>query len=218
MFSNAGVFDKTPRNGPKAFVSEYALTGEQAKYGTLLGAVSEAGFLIGLERNSDHVMMASYAPLFVNANDRQWNPDAIVFNSHEVYGTPSYWVQFMFRESNGATLLKSQFQTPHPDSVAASAMLWKNSQDQKTYFKIKVANVGKSPINVKISLKGIESSNVAKATKTVLTSANAFDENSFAYPKKIVPKRNPLKSASTEINDILAPVSLTVFDLLKINV
>jgi len=32
-------------------VSEYALIGEQAKYGTLLGAVSEAGFLIGLERN-----------------------------------------------------------------------------------------------------------------------------------------------------------------------
>jgi len=33
-------------------VSEYALIGAlQAKYGTLLGAVSEAGFLIGLERN-----------------------------------------------------------------------------------------------------------------------------------------------------------------------
>jgi len=32
-------------------VSEYALIGEQAKQGTLLGAVSEAGFLIGLERN-----------------------------------------------------------------------------------------------------------------------------------------------------------------------
>lgn len=108
--------------------------------------------------------------------------------------------------------------------------------------------MGKSPINVKITLKGIESSNVAKATKTVLTSANAFDENSFAYPKKvhlnyffflsfisyyiltsniyyfmlvlytqIVPKRNPLKSGSTEINDILPPVSFTVFDLLKIN-
>lgn len=68
----------------------------------------------------------------------RWNPDAIVFNSFQVYGTPSYWVQFMFRESNGATLLKSQFQTPHPDSVAASAILCKNSQDKKSYFKIKV--------------------------------------------------------------------------------
>ena len=45
--------------------------------------------------------------------------------------------------------------------------------------------MGNSPINLKISLKGIESSNASKATKTVLTSANAFDENSFAYPNKV---------------------------------
>jgi alpha-N-arabinofuranosidase len=35
----------------QAFVSEYALTGEEAGYGTLLAAVAEAGFLIGLEKN-----------------------------------------------------------------------------------------------------------------------------------------------------------------------
>lgn len=38
-------------NTIQAFVSEYALVGLQAKLGTLLGAVSEAGFLIGLETN-----------------------------------------------------------------------------------------------------------------------------------------------------------------------
>ena len=47
----------------------------------------------GLERNSDVVVMASYAPLFVNVNDRRWNPDAIVFNVSHAYGTPSYWNQ-----------------------------------------------------------------------------------------------------------------------------
>ncbi|KHN38807.1 Alpha-L-arabinofuranosidase 1 [Glycine soja] len=192
MFNNAHVFDKTPRNGPKAFVSEYALIGDiQAKHGTLLGAVSEAGFLIGLERN-------------------RWSPAAIVFNSNQVYGTPSYWVQFMFRESNGATFLKSQLQTPDPDSVDASAILWKNLQDKKTYLKIKVANVGSNQINFKISLNGFESSNATKATKTVLTSKNALDENSLANPTNIVPKRSPLQSANNEINDILPPVSLTV--------
>ncbi|RZB47633.1 Alpha-L-arabinofuranosidase 1, partial [Glycine soja] len=191
MFNNAHVFDKTPRNDPK-----YAPIGDiQAKHGTLLGAVSEAGFLIGLERNSDHVIMASYTPLFVNANDRMWNRDAIVFNSNHVYGTPSYWVQFMFRESNGATFLKSQLQTPDSDSVPASAILWINPQDKKTYLKIKVANVGNNQINFKISLNGFESSNATKATKTMLTSENALDENSFANPKEIVPKRNPLQSA-----------------------
>ncbi|XP_020219687.1 alpha-L-arabinofuranosidase 1-like [Cajanus cajan] len=216
MFNNAHAFDKTPRDGPKAFVSEYALIGDkEAKLGTLLGAVSEAGFLIGLERNSDHVIMASYAPLFVNANDRKWNPDAIVFNSDQAYGTPSYWVQFMFKESNGATFLKSQLRTPDPNSVVASAILWENSHNKRSYLRIKVANVGDYQVNLNILLDGIESSNLSKATKTVLTSANALDENNFANPKKIVPKRSPLESPGKEINVILPPISLTVFDLLK---
>lgn len=45
----------------------------------------------------------------------RWNPDAIVFDANQAYGTPSYWVQYMFRESNGATFLKSQLQGVDPN-------------------------------------------------------------------------------------------------------
>ncbi|CAK8542996.1 unnamed protein product [Lathyrus sativus] len=215
MFNNAHVFDKTPRNGPKAFVSEYALIGRQAMHGNLLGAVSEAGFLIGLETNSDHVVMASYAPLFVNANDRNWNPDAIVFNSNKAYGTPSYWVQYMFRESNGATFLNSQLLTTDPNSLAASAILCHNPQNNNTYLKIKVANIGNNQVKLKISLEGFGSKIQTASKKTVLTSKNALDENSFLNPKKITPQQSQLKSPSKEMNVIIPPVSLTVFDLLR---
>lgn len=34
-----------------AFVSEYAVTGNDAGKGSLLAALAEAGFLVGLERN-----------------------------------------------------------------------------------------------------------------------------------------------------------------------
>ncbi|KAK4481793.1 hypothetical protein RD792_012704 [Penstemon davidsonii] len=107
VFSSAGKFDRASRNGPKAFVSEYVVTGKDAGTGSLLAALAEAGFCIGLEKNCDAVEMASYAPWFVNVNDRMWNPDAIVFDSSKLYGTPSYWMQHFFRESNGATLLTS---------------------------------------------------------------------------------------------------------------
>ncbi|KAF7143641.1 hypothetical protein RHSIM_Rhsim05G0130000 [Rhododendron simsii] len=53
VFSLAHKFDNTSRSGPKAFVSEYAVTGNEAGTGSLLPALAEAGFLIGLERNSD---------------------------------------------------------------------------------------------------------------------------------------------------------------------
>jgi len=55
----------------QAFVSEYAVWQSDAGNGTLLAAVAEAAFLIGLEKNSDVVHMVSYAPLFVNTNDRK---------------------------------------------------------------------------------------------------------------------------------------------------
>ncbi|XP_057440568.1 alpha-L-arabinofuranosidase 1-like [Lotus japonicus] len=215
MFNNAHVFDKTPRKGPKAFVSEYALVGDQqAKLGTLIGGVSEAGFLIGLEKNSDHVAMAAYAPLFVNADDRKWNPDAIVFNSNQVYGTPSYWVTHMFKESNGATFLASTLQTPDPSSFDASTILWQNPQDKKTYLKIKVANLGNNQVKLGIVVHGLESSKII-GTKTVLTSKNALDENTFLEPRKIVPQQTPLEEASANMNVELPPLSVTSFDILK---
>ncbi|KAK2401876.1 alpha-L-arabinofuranosidase [Trifolium repens] len=201
MFSNAHVFDKTPRNGPKAFVSEYALVGaRQAKNGTLLGAFSEAGFLIGLETNIDHVVMACYAPLFVNANDRKWNPDAIVFNTNQAYGTPSYW---------------SKLQTTNHNSVAASAILWQNPQNNNTYLKIKIANIGHNHVNLKISIKGFKSKNRTESTKSVLTSKHGMDENSFSHPKKIIPQQSLLQNPGNEMNVIIPPISLTVFDMLR---
>lgn len=35
----------------QAFVSEYAVTGDDAGKGSLIAAIAEAGFLIGLEKN-----------------------------------------------------------------------------------------------------------------------------------------------------------------------
>ncbi|KAJ0979052.1 hypothetical protein J5N97_014526 [Dioscorea zingiberensis] len=73
MFAKAHQFDRTARlsTGPKAFVSEYAATGQNVGTGNLFSALAQAGFLIGLEINSDVVEMASNAPLFVNDNDRR---------------------------------------------------------------------------------------------------------------------------------------------------
>jgi hypothetical protein len=79
-------------------VGEHAVT-QGARHGNLRGAVGEAAFMIGLERNSDVVAMASYAPLFANVNHRAWNPDLINYDSSRVYGIPSYYVQQMFSKN-----------------------------------------------------------------------------------------------------------------------
>ncbi|KAM5550572.1 hypothetical protein ABKV19_027618 [Rosa sericea] len=216
MFSMAHRFDRAPRKGPKAFVSEYAVTGKDAGAGSLLAALAEAGFLIGLEKNSDVVEMASYAPLFVNANNKRWNPDAIVFNSSQLYGTPSYWVQCFFSESSGATIFNATLQTNSSTSLLASAISWKSAEDQNTYLRIKIVNFGSNIVNLRIRVDGLGPNFVglSGSNKTVLTSKNVMDENSFGEPKKVTPNLSLLEQAGEEMDVGLSAHSFTSIDLL----
>jgi alpha-N-arabinofuranosidase len=214
MFSKHTKFDKSPRTGPKAFVSEYAVWKEDAGVGSLYAAVAEAAFLIGIERNSDVVSMVSYAPLLLNTNDRGWIPDAIVFNSYQSYGTPSYWIQRLFTESSGATLLNSTLQTSST-AIVASTIKYKNSQDGKTYLRVKIVNFGKNNENLEISINGLNTNvQPSGSSMVVLTSNNIMDENSFSEPMKIVPRRTVLGNASKDMNVKLSPYSVTSVDLL----
>ncbi|XP_019429257.1 PREDICTED: alpha-L-arabinofuranosidase 1-like [Lupinus angustifolius] len=159
--------------------------------------------------------MVCYAPLFLNINDKRWIPDAIVFDSYQHYGTPSYWVQKVFTESSGAIFLPTTLNTNSSNSLIASAINLKGSEDNQNYIRIKVVNFGVTPENLLICVSGLNSTvRHLGSTKTVLTSSNLMDENSFLDPIKVVPHQSPLESAAEEMNVILPPYSVTSFDLL----
>ncbi|MCW8849693.1 MAG: hypothetical protein OQJ81_06905, partial [Melioribacteraceae bacterium] len=101
---NSHKYDNYDRKGPKIFVGEYAVT-SQSGNGNLRGAIGEAAWMIGMERNSDIVTMAAYAPLFCNSNHKRWPINLINFDSHRWYGLPSYYVQKMFADNSGSKLL-----------------------------------------------------------------------------------------------------------------
>jgi alpha-L-arabinofuranosidase len=96
FFANNHLFDDAPRTHD-IYVGEYACNGGVGA-GNLLAALSEAAFIMGMERNSDVVKMSSYAPLFENENRRDWPCNLIHINSSEVYGRASYYVQQMAAE------------------------------------------------------------------------------------------------------------------------
>ncbi|XP_020518003.1 alpha-L-arabinofuranosidase 1 isoform X1 [Amborella trichopoda] len=215
LFKMAHQFDNTPRTGPKIFVSEYAVNGKDAGTGSLLAAIAEAGFLIGLEKNSDIVEMASYAPLFVNSNDRRWNPDAIVFNSSHHYGTPSYWVQQFFKESNGATVVPSLIQGGSSNLLISSSIIWQSSEDDNYYLRIKVVNFGDSVVPLNITITGLSSNSIRSSGSkmTVLTSNNVMDENSFENPSKVLPFKTSLENVGPEMNITLSAHSVNAIDV-----
>ena len=97
FFANNHLFDEAPRTHD-IYVGEYACNGGVGA-GNLLAALSEAAFIMGMERNSDVVKMSSYAPLFENENRRDWPCNLIHINSSEVYGRASYYVQQMAAEN-----------------------------------------------------------------------------------------------------------------------
>jgi alpha-L-arabinofuranosidase len=106
MEADTHHYDTTDRHGPKIFVGEWATT-EGSPTPTLNAALGDAAWLIGLERNSDLVVMEAYAPLLVNVNPggRQWDTDLIGYDALRSFGSPSYYVQKMFAENHGQVVL-----------------------------------------------------------------------------------------------------------------
>ena len=112
-------YDNYDRKSPKVYVGEYAVTQGFGKFGDLYAALGEAVFMQGLERNADHVLMASYAPIFANLNNVKWRPDMIQFNSASAFGTPSYYVQKMMADNIGTRILNVKQENPEiKDSVS----------------------------------------------------------------------------------------------------
>jgi alpha-L-arabinofuranosidase len=112
FLSYAIKYDSYSRRGPKIFVGEYAVTSGFGTHGNLAAALGEAAFMTGLERNSDLVKLASYAPLLANVNDLQWRPDLIYFNNASSFGTPSYYVQQIFAKNRGDVVLPATVDIP----------------------------------------------------------------------------------------------------------
>ena len=102
-------YDSYDRSKYKIYVGEYAVTSQFGEIGNLNAALGEAVYMMGMENNSDVVVMNSYAPIFVNENDARWRPDMIRFNSHKVMGTPSYYVQQLFPNNIGTQVLKTDW-------------------------------------------------------------------------------------------------------------
>lgn len=115
FFKGAYRYDNYDRQGPKIYVGEYAVKKwNNTLRGNLEAALAEAAFMTGFERNADIVELSSQAPTLVNDNDQTWNPDIIVFNSSQSYGTPSYYGQKLFSNNIPDNVLNTQvFESGH---------------------------------------------------------------------------------------------------------
>lgn len=156
LFDHNNRYDNFDRDGAHVFIGEYAVT--PAGVGTLLtksnmfGAVEEASYLTGVERNGDLVEMASYAPTFAKVNAQSWNVNLIWFDSQEVVLTPNYYVQMLYANNYGTKYLASAFVNGETvqDGIYESVTVDENAQT----LYVKLVNTTGKAQSVDVNLSG----------------------------------------------------------------
>ncbi len=173
FFAHADRYDSYDRKGPKVFAGEYA-----SKTNTWRSALAEAAFMTGLERNADHVRMATYAPLFAHIDASQWSPDLIWMDNLRLMRTPNYFVQQMYGMNAGTDVL-SLLMNGKPvcgqDSLYATAAL----DGLTNEIILKLVNANDTPRKVTIDIKGMKRRILTAGTCTYLECNDLKAENTL---------------------------------------
>jgi alpha-N-arabinofuranosidase len=207
-FSDATHYDKTDRNGPKIFVGEWA-TREGEPTPNLQAALGDAAWMIGMEHNSDLIIMESYAPLLVNVNPggMQWESDLIGYDALTSYGSPSYWVQAMFASHTGTEVVAAALAGAGP-RVFASA----TRDEKRRKLFIKVVNGTSEVKHLSIALEGVKSIK-PMATLVTLSGKSPGATNTITHPDAIVPREHPIQVAVSHFAHSFEPYSVNVVEL-----
>jgi alpha-N-arabinofuranosidase len=208
FFVDTHRYDSYDRNGTKILVGEWA-TREGSPTTNLGAALGDAAWMTGLERNSDIVVMASYAPLLVNVSPggMQWPSDLIGYDALNSYGSPSYYAQVMFSTDLGDQILGSKLDTANPRLFESA------TYDSKTHrLHLKLVNASSIPQPIHIKLNG--AAHVAgKATVTTLTGKTTQETNSITDPTRVVPVVSSIANAGAAFTYTLPRYSIQVLDL-----
>jgi len=208
FFVDTHRYDSYDRHGPKILVGEWA-TREGSPTTNLGAALGDAAWMTGLERNSDIVVMASYAPLFVNVNPggMQWPSDLIGFDALHSYGSPSYYAQVMFSTHLGDQILDSALKTTNPRLFESATFDSKNHR-----LHLKLVNASSLPQSVEVKLAG--ASRVPnKVAVTTLSGKTTQETNSITEPGKVVPVVSSIAIAGTTFTCTLPRYSIQVLDV-----
>jgi alpha-L-arabinofuranosidase len=204
FFHDATHYDKSDRNGPKIFVGEWA-TREGTPTPNMGAALGDAAWMTGLERNSDLVVMASYAPLLVNISPgaMQWDTDLIGYDALRSYGSPSYYAQVLFGSYLGDV---------RPDSSLEGGgsrffySVTKSTSRNQIYLKLVNGSSDEQAVDIRFP-----GAKLAAAGKVIsLTAHDPEATNTIDEPKAVAPVESPLSGVSDSFHHRVPSYSIQV--------
>lgn len=208
FFAMIHHYDDADRNGPKVFVGEWA-TREGTPTPNFGAALGDAAWMTSMERNSDLIVMASYAPLFVNVNPggMQWDTDLIGYDALTSYGSPSYYAQVMFSNHIGTEILDASLNDGGPRLFYSAT---ENNNTGTLYLKIVNASSTSQALEVKLA----GATAVARTGKLITLRAQTMAEtNTNEEPTKILPVETFFSDVERSFRRTFPPYSITVVEL-----
>ena len=200
-------YDDAPRNGAKIFVGEWA-TLDGTPTPNFGGALADAAFMTSLERNSDLIVMASYAPLFINVNPGagQWYTNMIGYDANKSYGSPSFYAQTLFGEHLGDGTAKS-FIAGAGERFFYSATM--GSTDHMLHLKLVNASTVEQPLTV--TFNGTKATGPASIYSLHAETYEAT--NSIEHPDFIHPVNSTVKLPAGPWNHAVPPLTIEILDI-----
>ena len=236
MESQSFVYDKRDRSNPtKIFVGEWA-TRVGSPTPNMAGALGDAAWMCGMERNADIVLMHCYAPLFVNVSDlgagrsMQWKSDLIGYDALNSYGSPSYYAQQMFGTHGGDEVLTVSAQNlptytwiqngrtrngvaQPPRTNEVKSIFYSATRDTAAgKIIVKIVNRADVAQAVKVEITGVGSI-ADEGLATVLKAASRDATNSIQEPTKVIPVTDKVNDLGTSFTRSYPPCSITILEL-----
>jgi alpha-L-arabinofuranosidase len=208
FYADVHHYDQTNRSGPKIFVGEWA-TREGSPTPNFGAALGDAAWMTGMERNSDVVVMASYAPLLVNVNPggMQWESDLIGYDALSSFGSPSYYAQVIFGSYHGDEIPQT---ATTGDDLRFFYSVTRKSDTGEIFVKLVNANSETKPVS--IVLDGAP--DVKKIAKVVTLRASTLAAtNSVDRPGRILPIESRFERAGSQFTYDMPPYSIQVIRL-----
>ncbi|MGA2063144.1 MAG: LamG-like jellyroll fold domain-containing protein, partial [Thermoguttaceae bacterium] len=151
----------------------------------------------------DLVIMASYAPIWVNVNTgaEQWATDLIGFNNTSSFGSASYYAQQMLNLNHGSLVIG--------DAIIGSSNLQALVTRTGDTYYLTVVNSSASASTTTINIAGVNNVSSTGAEIT-LTASSATAVNSISNPTLITPVTSIVTDLASTFAQVFPAYSLTI--------
>ncbi len=220
-------------NQSKIFCGEWA-TRVGSPTPNMAGALGDAAWMAGMERNSDVVLLSCYAPLLVNVSQltgqgrsMQWSSDLIGYDVLTSYGSPSYYAQMLFSTMHGDEILATdsqniptrQWQPPAfrggnpPPRRPIREIFFSATRDRKSgLIYVKVVNASGSARSIMIQIHGATKIE-PEGELVALVGKSLEDTNSIQDPRVVFPRTETVGGLSAKFEREFPAYSVTVLKL-----